>query len=92
MNVGDYHTIPLAGGNLIIARIATDEFQIKFVRFTWLQKDGYLDFVSDLEPDLPIPFIITCPGDDVRILLMQVVWEIFGIQLGYHQVEGLCDP
>ena len=93
MNVGDCKSARLVGGNLLVARIAEDEYRVDFMRNAWLQGDGYIDFIPDPRTKGVIDTfsIITCPGDDIRILLMQMAWEVFGLQLGYHQVEGLCD-
>lgn len=95
MNVGDSRSAHLPGGSLLVARIIEDEYQVDFIRQYWQQGDGYLDWLPDPRvKDVVIDTfsIITCPGDDIRILLMQMAWEVFGLQLGYYQVEGLCDP
>ena len=94
MNVGDCKFAYLPGGRLLVTRIIEDEYEINFIRQAWRQGDGYVDFIPDPRTKGVINTfsIITCPGDDIRILLMQMSWEVFGLQLGYHQVEGLCDP
>ena len=93
MNVGDCKSACIVGGSLLVARIIEDEYEINFIRQACYQGNGYVDFIPDPRTKGVIDTfsIITCPGDDIRILLMQMAWEVFGLQLGYHQVEGFCD-
>ncbi len=82
MKIGDCLRKRIAHGTFTVWRIAEDEYEIAYSKYdsTIYTAHGPLHFLH----------IITCTStDDVRILFMDMMWQQFRLQLGFHEVEAM---
>lgn len=75
----------------MVIKIIEDEYIVTYGKHYDVLNMTWNIQAQRMVPDIISFSIITCPGDDLRILLMDMVWQAFGIQLGYHQVVNLLE-